>query len=492
MAAQFQDSNVKAEEDRTGCPEFYQTRDSVACTLKTDIFVATSENSENVTNVNMPTKVIRVGSEVLMKAEITSEEENEFQKEVLDVPSFHKASTEEVHPEDCQTLDSLLVVIKTEPEEVSLSVKSGDQHVLKGNSDVEAPLCKGTQHHGHENSSCNCNCKHVPGFSAIKMELDQQKIKCESIKVKRCMAQALEDIPYQPLLCKPGPDIPLTAHYSGRDQQTCTQVWSVLPVDCKHTPELWADNENFSTNDPSQTPGQSSSDDGNTWFTGEQTLHKRSGGKCSPVPSQQHNKHSGPKSYSCSECGRTFSTSSSLHRHIRIHKRERLFQCSQCDKTFTQSKSFKLHQRTHTGEKPYKCTQCGKSFTRTDVLQIHQRIHTGEKPYLCSQCGKSFTRLDVYQNHHRTHTGEKPYQCSQCAKMFTRLDVYQNHQRTHTGEKPYLCTSCGKCFLNLSNLRNHQRTHTEERPYHCSWCGKTFIQSGHLTKHKKMHNLKKV
>ncbi|XP_066866744.1 zinc finger protein 239-like [Kogia breviceps] len=125
----------------------------------------------------------------------------------------------------------------------------------------------------------------------------------------------------------------------------------------------------------------------------------------------------GKKPYDCAECGKSFSQSTELHIHQRVHMRAcglepvspalaGVHMCDTCGKGFSYNTNLHVHQRVHTGEKPFKCEECGKGFRQSSNLCIHWRVHTGAKLYKCEKCCENFRQKVALQEHHRVHTRE--------------------------------------------------------------------------------------
>ncbi|XP_077322038.1 uncharacterized protein LOC143955792 [Lithobates pipiens] len=197
--------------------------------------------------------------------------------------------------------------------------------------------------------------------------------------------------------------------------------------------------------------------------------------------------HTDEQRNSCSECGRCFPRKSELIIHYRSHTGEKPYFCPECGKSFSQKNNLSRHQRLHTGEKPYSCPDCDKCYPQKSELIIHQKSHTGEWPFSCPECGKLFARRTYLSRHQRLHTGEKPYTCSECGKCLSDKTSLSRHQKLHTGEKPYSCPDCRKCYTQKAELVIHRRSHTGERPFSCPECGRSFSHNSNLTKHRRLH-----
>ena len=120
------------------------------------------------------------------------------------------------------------------------------------------------------------------------------------------------------------------------------------------------------------------------------------------------------------------------------------FKCSRCDKTFTTSFNMKKHIKTiHEGQRNYKCDSCGKSYKESGSLNFHiKTIHEGQRKYKCDSCEQPFNKLDSLKSHIKSL---HEVQDADTLKMkYSRLKKKRRN-----------CQICGDSIYSITGLRQH-------------------------------------
>lgn len=85
---------------------------------------------------------------------------------------------------------------------------------------------------------------------------------------------------------------------------------------------------------------------------------------------RQYHKRKETEAHLCHYCNKSFTTETSLKRHVLIHNNSKPFQCSVCEKTFRQKGSLVSHSRVHSGLR-VSCVVCSKKFITKSLLNQH-------------------------------------------------------------------------------------------------------------------------
>ncbi|XP_041378050.1 LOW QUALITY PROTEIN: MDS1 and EVI1 complex locus protein EVI1-A-like [Gigantopelta aegis] len=135
--------------------------------------------------------------------------------------------------------------------------------------------------------------------------------------------------------------------------------------------------------------------------------------------------------FKCDECPKSFQWKSNLIRHQIAHNIGKRFPCENCDKIFTDPSNLQRHIRSqHVGARCHACSDCGKTFATSSGLKQHQHIHSTVKPFQCEVCLKSYTQFSNLCRHKRMHADcRQQIKCKDCGQAFSTVTSLSKHKR---------------------------------------------------------------
>ncbi len=136
---------------------------------------------------------------------------------------------------------------------------------------------------------------------------------------------------------------------------------------------------------------------------------------------------------SCVKCGRKFTTTVALNRHIKIHNFATHFLCERCGRRIVFERQSATHSFTHAGScGPHSCT-CGATFSSREVLTKHIKRHSSNRNMFVCVCGNLFRQQFVIRARNCNRT------VSEVGKLWG--DIAQTNVQSPTGKtSDFNCT----------------------------------------------------
>ncbi|XP_038652552.1 ras-responsive element-binding protein 1 isoform X3 [Scyliorhinus canicula] len=189
---------------------------------------------------------------------------------------------------------------------------------------------------------------------------------------------------------------------------------------------------------------------------------------------RQHNTDSGGTTHSCSICGKSLSSASSLDRHMLVHSGERPYKCTICYQAFTTNGNMHRHMKIHEKEPTSSMGSSPPSPTKRRRLSVKRKLsqeegETKEEELL----SKKVTR-EIPSDEEEEKKIDEVLHCPICYKTFICKYGLETHMETHP-DSSLRCNLCCICFKTHRGLLRHNTIIHKQLPTDVS--GKPFIQN---------------
>lgn len=223
--------------------------------------------------------------------------------------------------------------------------------------------------------------------------------------------------------------------------------------------------------------------------------------------------------YECQDCGLGFADLNDLTSHQDVHNRNSLVDSREYTHSEAHVHSVSEFEKKYSGEKLYECPKCGESFTQSSLLFEHQRVHEQDQLYSvkacddgfiallpvrprrnctvernpavsgsairCRQCGQGFIHSSALNEHMRQHRDNEILEQNELAdEIFIQGLALTEYQGSETEEKLFECTICGECFFTAKQLGDHHTKVHKDEPYEY---GPSYTHASFLTEPLRKH-----
>ncbi|XP_069814155.1 ras-responsive element-binding protein 1 isoform X3 [Dendropsophus ebraccatus] len=220
---------------------------------------------------------------------------------------------------------------------------------------------------------------------------------------------------------------------------------------------------------------------------GANLQNTKSPGKCPPqnrIGRRNQESKEEKSSYTCPLCEKVCNSQHQLTMHIRQHNTDTGgtdHSCSICGKSLSSASSLDRHMLVHSGERPYKCSMCGQSFTTNGNMHRHMKIHEKD-PNAAITTSPPSPQKRRRLTSKRKPSPEEETEKEEAPPAKKVVEEIQQVEQVKKTEDVLPCPLCFKEFTCKSSLDTHMETHPEAS-LKCDICCISFRTHRGLLRH---------